>query len=566
MDILEMTENEIFKPESKTILEIFGDTKAFYKMPDFQRPYSWGDEQVDQLWDDIYTAYTNNKEDKEIDGNYFLGSMIIIPDGNAFNVVDGQQRLTTLTILFCVIRDLYPSLHNIKSVKNSIVDLVNDKQRLKLKTDINHQNEFKTDIVDEINWPEKFTKKDKKDKRYLNTALIFKDKLYGTSEEDRIGFVDYLFNKVRMIKIECSDAPFAIKLFQVLNTRGLDLSAADLIKSLLLSTLADDEIPPFMADWGQIEKSCKSINHSLTDILTYYEYYKLASNPKRTLYEELNGVFQGVHSNEIIHDLKIFVDSYEEIYYSRDKVIYSLYYLKHQIYWRSILTTAKHLKFPHFDELAKLMRDYYYLYWIGGYISSKIKQTSFNVIKWLKEGKSIQFIENELNTKIKDDEVIKRAKLNLEDNAYGEGWLKPLLIMIEYNQVDDSNLLNFITLEKEIHVEHILPIGYKEFEYWKNLYSEEEANNYLNKIQNLTLLSGHKNISASNKSYPEKLIIYNGKGIDGLTGFRITQFISDMYEKWNKTDILNRKIWLSDEMESIFGYKLLETNDSSGDN
>lgn len=558
-----MTENEIFRPESKTIHEIFGDAQAFYQMPDYQRPYSWEDEQVDQLWDDIYTAYNNNKDDKEIDKNYFLGSMILIPNGNAFDVVDGQQRLTTLTILFCVIRDLYPSLKNINVVKNSIIDFVQDKQRLKLRTNLNHQNEYETEIIKKINWPEKFTKKDKKEKKFINSALIFKEKLSEIeSKEDVIGFVDYLFNKVRLIKIVCSDAPFAIKLFQVLNTRGLDLSAADLIKSLLISQLTDDKRPQFMVTWGKIEEKCKSINLSLTDILTYYEYYQLASNPKRGLYEELNDIFKGKDSNEIIYDLEIFVDNYKEIYYYRDKVIFSFYYLRHQIYWRSILTTAKHLKFPDFDNLAKILRDYYFLYWIGGYISSKIKQTSFNIIKWLKEGKTIQFIENELNVKIKNDDVIKRAKSNLEENVYGEGWLKPLLIMIEYNQVDDSNLLNFINLEKEIHIEHILPNGYKEFEYWVNLYSEDEANNYLNKIHNLTLLSGHKNISASNKSYPEKLTIYNGKGIDGLTGFRITQFIFDNYKYWNKADILNRKIWLSKEIESIFGHKLLEINNT----
>jgi uncharacterized protein with ParB-like and HNH nuclease domain len=562
-----MTEHEIFRPESKTIREIFGDAQAFYQMPDYQRPYSWEDEQVDQLWDDIYTAYNNNKEDKEIDKNYFLGSMILIPNGKAFDVVDGQQRLTTLTILFCVIRDLFPSLDNIKLVKNSIIDFVQEEQRLKLRTNLNHQNEFEEEIIKKLKWPKQFTKKDKKEKKFINSALIFKEKLSEIeTEEDVIGFVDYLFNKVRLIKIVCSDAPFAIKLFQVLNTRGLDLSAADLIKSLLLSRLSDDKRPPFMATWGQIEESCKSINLSLTEILTYYEYYRLASNPKQTLYEELNNVFKGKDSNEIIYDLKIFVDNYKEIYYYQDKVIFSFYYLRHQIYWRSILTTAKQLNFQDFDKLAKILRDYYFLYWIGGYISSKIKQTSFNIIKWLKEGKTIQFIENELNVKIKNDDVIKRAKSNLEENVYGEGWLKPLLIMIEYNQVDDCNLLNFINLEKEIHIEHILPDGYKQFEYWKDLYSEDEANYYLNRIHNLTLLSGRKNISASNNPYPEKLKSYNGKGVDGLTGFRITQFIFDNYENWNKADILNRKIWLSGEIERILGHKLLEINNTNIEN
>ena len=92
----------IFKPDAKTIMKIFGDTDSYYHIPDYQRPYSWEDEQIEQLWDDIYSAMELGNE------SYFLGPMILIrAPGGYFEVVDGQQRLTTLTILFCVIRDVY---------------------------------------------------------------------------------------------------------------------------------------------------------------------------------------------------------------------------------------------------------------------------------------------------------------------------------------------------------------------------------------------------------------------------------------------------------------------------
>ena len=94
----------IFKPDAKTIAKIFGDADSYYQVPDYQRPYSWEDEQIEQLWDDLYSAMQSGDE------SYFLGPMILIrtKDGY-FEVVDGQQRLTTLTILFCVLRDLYGS-------------------------------------------------------------------------------------------------------------------------------------------------------------------------------------------------------------------------------------------------------------------------------------------------------------------------------------------------------------------------------------------------------------------------------------------------------------------------
>ena len=184
-----MDEREIFKPESKTIKEIFGDAMSFYKMPDYQRPYSWEDEQVEQLWDDIYTAFKNNIDDSTIDENYFLGSIIIIPKGNEFDVVDGQQRLTTLTILFCVVRDLFSNVQSIKLIKNSIIDFVEEKQRLKLRTDIQMQNEFENSIIKKISWPEKFVKKDKKKYKYMNTARILKEKIEPLQESELDSFI-----------------------------------------------------------------------------------------------------------------------------------------------------------------------------------------------------------------------------------------------------------------------------------------------------------------------------------------------------------------------------------------
>ena len=97
---------DIFKPDNKTIEQIFGDTEAFYNMPIYQRPYAWDKERVEQLWYDILEAYKNNLQDKEIDKNYFLGSVVVVDKGKYQDVVDGQQRLTTLTILFCTLRDM----------------------------------------------------------------------------------------------------------------------------------------------------------------------------------------------------------------------------------------------------------------------------------------------------------------------------------------------------------------------------------------------------------------------------------------------------------------------------
>jgi len=144
----------IFKPDSKTIGKIFGDADSYYQIPEYQRPYSWEDEQIEQLWDDLYSAMESDDE------SYFLGPMILIgpKKDDYFEVVDGQQRLTTLTILFCVLRDLYGSdlekldKELVNSIRDAVKSLVKGKPRLKLITQSNYQIKFENDILNKVNF------------------------------------------------------------------------------------------------------------------------------------------------------------------------------------------------------------------------------------------------------------------------------------------------------------------------------------------------------------------------------------------------------------------------------
>lgn len=550
---------EIFKPESRTILQIFSDTNAYYQMPNYQRPYSWEDEQVEQLWDDLITAFENHQDDPSSNPNYFLGSIILVPNGDRFDVVDGQQRLTTLTILFCTIRDCFAEFANKRKVEHCIVDRINDIGRLKLTTHAGTQNEFEQTIVKKIQWPTKFSKKEKIANKYMNSALIFRSKLESLSNSDLDQFLEYIFNKVRMITIECTTQSFAIRLFQVLNARGLDLTPADLIKSYLLQKLPADQHTQFMANWQYIENVAKQCNEDLTKLFNYYLYFLLGDNPKKGLYEEFEAQIRHRNSNEVIFEVKHFVDSYRSVLDSKYKSVLSLQYLKHELYWKSILTTAKHLGFEDFDDLALVLERYFYSYWIAGFTSAKIKQTSFNVLKALKNKKSMRDILIEIEAKLAEDKVADRLRTSLTEDAFGESWVKPVLIRIEYNQVDDSNALNFIEIDRNIHVEHILPQGNRNIDYWRSLYTDLEAKELVHKLANLTLLSGKKNLDASNRSFPDKLAVYAGKGIDGITGFRMTQHVHDKYKRWDRSELDSRSRWLFAELEKWLGFKLSDS-------
>lgn len=544
----------IFKPEAKTIMKIFGDADSYYRIPDYQRPYSWNGEHIEQMWEDIYSAMVNEEE------SYFFGPAIFIDEKKGyFEVVDGQQRLTTITILFCVLRDLY--LQNDKKIIHMIKDPFESQYRLRLITQLHNQNLFEDQILNAVKFPDPDSEPSKKyleNNKFLNTALIFKEKLSKLDSAELLRFVSFLLNKVVMISIVCTKQHYAIKLFQVLNTRGLDLDNSDLIKSHLYGTLNKElDQQKFMTTWREIETLSKllQIDESLENLFTFYEYYLLAKNPKKTLFEELTATKEFKRdANKVIFAFKEFVDDFNKICQMQSSLTYSFRYIPNQVFWKAILTTAKVEKFKEFEGLCKELRKMFYAYWIAGYTTSKIKQLSFNIIALLKNNNKLTEIKKEIDDKMIGDNVVKKMSDNLYDDAYGEAWAKPLLTLIEYNQTDDAKI-TYIDTDRKLHVDHILPNKWAAINYWKNHWSQEKATLWLNKLGNLTLLSGKKNIAASNDSFPKKMGIYKGKGIDGTTAFLISQKIMREND-WTETEARNRHKWIIEQTENLLDLKI----------
>jgi uncharacterized protein with ParB-like and HNH nuclease domain len=580
----------LFTPQSLTIKQIFGNADSLYRIPRYQRPYKWDDDQIDKLWDDITEAYDNG------DKNYFLGSIILAnnsaENSQYWDVVDGQQRITTLIILFRVVSVLYPNINNDqvnedpsavdKKVLEDSITLNERFSRIKLVTHPQHCADFEKLIIKgkKKDWerPYKYQVHIDEEPKYkfINTACSFKEKLEAIGVEKAGKLINYLFNSIYIIRINCSTREFAIRMFQVLNDRGLDLTSADLIKSYLmekLETLHKDKEKhqqkedAFIADWQRIEQLIKNLDIDINEMLVIYEYYLLEQNPKKSLYDELEDNFKNKDPNEVISDFKEFTESYKKnIYDSEERTIYGFWYIRWNIYWKTILLTALHEEYKDYEKLKIALLRFYYLYWIAGNTLSKIKQTSFNLIKWVKERKPIEDIQKELDNKLESDSVVNHAIDNLNStNLYNTQWLKPLLLMIEYNQTDSN--LPFIELGKDLHIEHVLPEKYYKFKEWTSVVDKEFADTWLNRPGNLTLLCGSKNIEASNNPFDKKIKVYKGKGLyeskdTKITAFHITQKIVNDYNqgiydnKWNKKAIIDRWNWFCDETEKLLDIPL----------
>ena len=210
----------------------------------------------------------------------------------------------------------------------------------------------------------------------------------------------------------------------MLNDRGLYLTNSDLIKSFLIGKiqiknendkkLRKQKKDHFMNDWKVFENHANHTEISMNDLFVMYKYYLLAQNPKKSLYDDLVIKLKDKDPNNVIVDIKEFLTNYKtKLYDKDDKLIYSFWYLRWGMYWKAILLTALTENYSKYQEFAKVLRRYYYLNWIARFTLTKIKQTSFNHIKWIKEKKLLTETENELNKNLIQNSTVNRPVDNL---------------------------------------------------------------------------------------------------------------------------------------------------------
>lgn len=539
------------KAAIKSLKKILCDEDFFYQVPDYQRPYAWDKDNIADLIDDLLNAYQNNENEK-----YFCGSLVLVNNqkDNRYDIIDGQQRITTFIILSCVLRDFYKNDLGNKAKRlliNSVQDQDDDtKRKLTLLTDENYQNIFEQEVLKKINLEEKGRQSIENkypNNKYLQNAHYLKIFLEEKKIENINDFVEWIFENVVLTNIICPNQDTAIQIFNVLNDRGMPLSSVDILKSHLMQKLSDEDRKAFKNQWDKINNCLKNDDLNMEGLFNMYLYYTITSNPKTSLHKELLASFKNKNSLELINELEKFAECYIDILTSQDKYIYCLKYLKHTIYWQSILITAEYKKYKDIEKLKKILVAYYFQNWIAGGTTARIKQTSFNILKMVKENKDISEIQKEINDNMKKYGTALSFKEGLKSNyVYGKPWCKPLLLLLEYFAKDNSNQ-NFIPLDNKTQVEHILPQNAKKG--WEH-FTDAQKEQWTNALGNLTLLSGRKNVQASNSSFEEKKKAYMEK--DNIaTSFEITRQVFEN-DKWGEEELSNRQGELGDKLQDIF--------------
>ena len=288
----------LMPPSNQTFAELFSNGTK-YKVPRFQRDYAWDQEQWEDLWLDIQTL------DKE--GSHYMGYIVLLKTGeHEFQIIDGQQRLITLSLIVIAVMRI------IQDFINDGIDEEQNKQRLavlsdrflgtksaitlivesKLSLNRNNHRHF-SKIASNLETLKEIGLS--KTNVLLNTAFDFFVSKFTTKEAKELAiFIEKLADKIFFTKIIIQDSINAYKIFETLNARGIQLSTPDLLKNHIFSTLTenddvtDSHLNKLDEDWSVIISQLSENN--FTDFINYHHNIQKPLVSKRGLFKSIQQI------------------------------------------------------------------------------------------------------------------------------------------------------------------------------------------------------------------------------------------------------------------------------------
>ncbi len=546
--------------------------KLYYQIPIYQRPYQWTEENCEKLLDDLFFNYEDDRE-----SDYFCDSLVLIAISKdskvkTYDVVDGQQRLSTFILLAKVLATLYSERLTEESrdyLQESLITKYGKKDRLNFNAiGFNSKKDFQYALT---SFNDAHVSNNKNN--YLKNAVCLKNYLRKKEIENVNDFIEWLYFKVVFITITCPDADKALRIFNVLNARGLALNATDIFKGGLLKHAKEHEREEFVSRWNALSQKCSDNDLTMETLFSWYLDYLNPVTSKEKMEKRLVTWFENLNKTplEYLDGVEDFYNAYCEVLEMQDRHAYLLSY-KDDDYLCVMLCASilHHYSDQDIEALKELLVKFYYQNWVAGQTRSTRSQTCCNIINALKEKQSVENIASIVKKYFNDKNITQRFKENLQDNNlytkfYFAGksvkknsWLKPVLILVEYFVSDDPKPKR-IQMDKNLHVEHILPQQPGSSSQWVKDFSEEERGLYTHSLANLTLLGGTKNAQASNLDFKDKKKIYMGEEIKlnkkkpfkVMTCYKMTIDIAHHYTEWTPKSLEKRKEELIGIIESV---------------
>jgi uncharacterized protein with ParB-like and HNH nuclease domain len=551
--------------DQKSVKTILSEKTTQYLIPEYQRPYEWDKDKCRTLWDDIvgFAMPDNNPDKFDSKEEYFLGSIVTFKNEEILEVIDGQQRITTLLLLLrAIYKKLEPAQDN-KSMwlKQEIEPCIWQTEGVPPKP-----------IMDKIRIDTKVATDQDRGAfiKILKTGISDGNDIYSRNYQHFIDWVDeyaslYLIpfyalcvrilNNCILLPIECESQDVALRIFTTLNDRGMPLSDSDIFKAQLYKYYSiDNKQDYFIQKWQELSETCddlaksnKSSQNNIDEIFTLYMYWLRANDgikdttvPGLRRYFEQNK-YEKLKRDKTIEDVillsnfwKILSDKATDnnigISVESLKYVHCLEYFPNA-FWKYNLTTyffankneSGKLNEIDFSEFVKKTLAYCFVSYIINPTISKLKNVSIPA-----------FVD------IANQKPFKYQVFNVEDfsrefhNIYTQAKLmiKPILLWEAY-QIPEQVI---ITKNIKIEIEHILPKNWKSGSYIE--WNRNDAEEYLEKIGNKILLDKKTNIQAGDGFFGTKKEKWYG-----YSPIKAANKLIDEYphNDWIKADIESRE-------------------------
>ena len=560
----------------QTILQLLTSGQDIpFVIPEYQRPYSWSDDEIITLFEDLWEF---SIERMQPDGakNYFLGCVVSYEENGERQIIDGQQRITSL---FLLLRAVFSMLENddnqTDEVKNFISKIKpalwkeNEMTGKEDRSNILLRSEVVTDSGNEIlrkileTGVADAKAKDNYSKNYNKFLELYREKAV-TSGMQLYHFILALLNYSILLPITADDQETALTIFNTLNNRGLPLSDADIFKSYIYKKLDDSGKKTFIKKWKKLDADATKVGESIQSLFYYHMFYLRAKDKDdksttpgvRKYYQDkkhdrlsidvIDDLAESLHLWEVVNGREsIDGETWSQNMEIR-KVLDCLSSYTNE-FWKYPVSIfyMEHKTKPDFEEIfLKFLRKLYVML-----ITRYLEIPTINAVKVDILKLNVNIINNSHpdfragfeDKKPESDDAIKAEKLRTDNLiiAPHRNMVRMLLKLLAYQDPSQTDLL-----PNYWEIEHIFP------QTWDSKYydlDEKEADEMLEHLGNKLPLEKKLNISASNNYFDKKKSRYVESKIAICRNLG-----NGSLDEWNLDNIAKNDLKVCAQIKNIF--------------
>ncbi|WP_414517959.1 DUF262 domain-containing protein [Nostoc sp. PCC 9305] len=545
------------------ISKVFSNDFVF-TIPLYQRPYAWTTEQAGELLEDLITALGDSDDKIDEINPYFLGNIVLIKgDKRDAQVVDGQQRLTTLTILLAALRTSVSKEHIHILTKylyeKDDFDPCDNVYRLNLRE---RDAQFFKEYIQDEGGIEKLknlhsAKLSDSRKNIKENTLLFVKRLQLFTNNQLLRLTQFIIKRCFLVVVSTPDIDSAYRIFSVINNRGMDLSHADILKAEIIGKIPLEQQDKYTTKWEELEE--KLGRDIFKSLFSHIRMINVKSKPRESILKEFLNDIKPIHDPQQLID-KILIPFGEALYDINNQAYHSdiLAERVNQFFrWLqlidnsdwippAILYLARNYNNPEFlvrfftdlDRLASgLMIQ-------RANINERIERYS-KLLYAIEMGEDLYTSHSPLQLKMEEKQYILKI---LNDDLYLMKKIR-LYVLIRLDTALSEGKASYHF--HNITIEHVLPQNPISNSVWENWFAtQEERDQYVNRIGNLVLLSSYKNSQAQNYDFELKKQKYFTTKT-GVSNFALTTQVL-MEKEWTPEVINKRQEQLIDRLKQVW--------------